>query len=216
MQIHGVITNAGVMVSQNGRVAEEKTRQGHELHFGTNVLGHHFLLQLLKPALLRAARSSPPGSTRIVVVSSSGHNLLVPRKLVDEWDPSDRASSQYDARTMYGRSKLGNLHTMNKLAEELEKEGIVCVGVHPGNIQSDIQRHTWWVERALIGTLLHDVWLGAVTQLYAATAATEEPMSLSRAYLVPWAQHGEPSSASREEKLIEKTWDWCEEQIQGF
>lgn len=211
-----MIANAGVMVIHNGGIADEKTRQGHELQFGTNVLGHHFLLQLLKPALLKAAQISKRGSTRIVLVSSSGHNLLVPSKLVNDWDPSDSAHSKYSARTMYGRSKLGNLHTMNKLADELEKEGIICVGVHPGNIKSELQRHGSRLENALVSLVLHDVYLGAISQLYAATALIDDPTSLSRAYLVPWAQYGDASLGSRDRKLVEKTWNWCEEQIKGF
>lgn len=67
------------------------TQQNYDLQFGTNVLGesrcffalevfqliflsgHIYLTQLLLPALLLGAKSSPDGKARVVNTSSSGH-----------------------------------------------------------------------------------------------------------------------------------------------
>lgn len=48
---------------------------GHDLQFGTNVLGHYYLTSLVLPALKAAAKSLPVedrGDVRVVNVASSG------------------------------------------------------------------------------------------------------------------------------------------------
>lgn len=53
---------------------EHVTKHGHDLQFGTNVLGHFYLTQLLLPLLISTARlSSDDGKARVVNLSSNGH-----------------------------------------------------------------------------------------------------------------------------------------------
>lgn len=49
------------------------TTHGHDLQFGTNVLGHFYLNQLLLPTLVSSAKSSSDGHVRVVNLSSVGH-----------------------------------------------------------------------------------------------------------------------------------------------
>lgn len=51
------------------------TKHGHDMQFGTNVLGHFYLTQLLLPTLVASAKTAPDGSgkARVVNISSSGH-----------------------------------------------------------------------------------------------------------------------------------------------
>src|SRR5688572_24621441 len=60
--LHVLIANAG-LAAQRGA-----TKQGFELAFGTNHLGHFLLTELLLPALRRGAPS------RVVVVASRAHS----------------------------------------------------------------------------------------------------------------------------------------------
>ena len=62
--LHIVVNNAGVMACP-----ERYTAQGWEWQFATNHLGHFALATGLRPAL------AADGSARVVVVSSSGHQL---------------------------------------------------------------------------------------------------------------------------------------------
>lgn len=64
-----VILNAGIM-----RVRPGTTKEGYEIAFGINYLGHALLTKLLLPTLLRTAEL-PGADVRVVAVSSEGHKL---------------------------------------------------------------------------------------------------------------------------------------------
>ncbi|KAL7900940.1 hypothetical protein HDV63DRAFT_415995 [Trichoderma sp. SZMC 28014] len=61
--------NAGV-----ASVPASLTKEGYEVHFGTNYMGHALLTQLLLPKLLKTA-TLPGADVRIISVSSSYHQL---------------------------------------------------------------------------------------------------------------------------------------------
>jgi NAD(P)-dependent dehydrogenase (short-subunit alcohol dehydrogenase family) len=101
--LHGLVNNAGIMATPF-----EMTKDGHEAQWQTNYLAHwvftHHLLQLM----LDTSKTLPPGSVRIVNITSSGH-LSAPKGGINFEDPTLK-----DATPMvrYGQSKLANiLHT---------------------------------------------------------------------------------------------------------
>jgi retinol dehydrogenase-12 len=61
--------NAGII-----RVAPGKTKEGYEIHFGLNYVGHALLSRLLLPTLMRTAQK-PDADVRVIVVSSEGHAM---------------------------------------------------------------------------------------------------------------------------------------------
>ena len=56
------------------------TEDGYDLQWGTNVLGHFYLTQLLLPTLLSSVASSPDGHVRVVTLSSNGHWMTATEK----------------------------------------------------------------------------------------------------------------------------------------
>ena len=66
--VNVLICNAGVMATPEG-----KTEDGFETQFGTNHLGHFYLFQLLKPALLASA--TPAFPSRVVALTSFSHRI---------------------------------------------------------------------------------------------------------------------------------------------
>ena len=48
------------------------TKDGYDLQWGTNVVGHFYFTELLIPALVAGAKSSPDQHARVVTTSSSG------------------------------------------------------------------------------------------------------------------------------------------------
>lgn len=121
-----LIDNAGVMVPP-----ESKTKQGFELQFGTNHLGHFALTGLLLP-LLDATEGS-----RVVVVSSGAHHYGT----IDLSDLSFQKRG-YSAWRAYCQSKLANLMFALELGRRLSASGsrVLVTAAHPGWTATDLQR----------------------------------------------------------------------------
>jgi NAD(P)-dependent dehydrogenase (short-subunit alcohol dehydrogenase family) len=150
-----LINNAGVMMPPYGL-----TKDGYELQFGTNHLGHFALTGLLMNALLAA-----PGS-RVVTVSSNGHRA-------GRMNFADLQSTRhYQRMAAYGRSKLANLMFTYELQRRLSAAGAntLALAAHPGTARTELARHmpgmaqgamgsrwgvlnSWWVQDAAMGAL---------------------------------------------------------------
>jgi NAD(P)-dependent dehydrogenase (short-subunit alcohol dehydrogenase family) len=99
----------------------------------TNYLSHFLLTHLLLPTLLSAAATSPPGTIRIVNVSSSGHAQLAPKDGINLDDPNLKDKSTW---TRYGHSKLCQVLHAKSLAEKFGDIGLVSVSLHPGTVKT--------------------------------------------------------------------------------
>jgi len=121
-----LINNAGVMVPPFGR-----TKQGFELQFGTNHLGHFALTAHLLPLLERT-----PGA-RIVVVASSAQDF----GRIDFADLNWERRS-YSAWRAYSQSKLANMMFALELQRRLAAHGskVLVTAAHPGWTATDLQR----------------------------------------------------------------------------
>ena len=119
-----LINNAGVMFTPH-----LLTKDGFELQFGVNHLGH-FLLTML---LLDRIKDSP--NSRIVNVSSIGH-------YGGSLDFDDMMwEKKYSWSFAYFRSKLANVMFTKELARRLEGTGVTVYSLHPGSINSELDRH---------------------------------------------------------------------------
>ncbi len=122
-----LINNAGVMMCPYAQ-----TRDGFEIQFGTNHLGHFALTLRLLP-LLAQARDS-----RVVTVSSLAHKR-------GKLDFSDLGWSRrrYSTVQAYCDSKLANLYFTYELARRIEAAGAnpKVTAAHPGWTATDLQRH---------------------------------------------------------------------------
>jgi NAD(P)-dependent dehydrogenase (short-subunit alcohol dehydrogenase family) len=150
-----LINNAGVMFTPYGL-----TKDGFELQFGTNHLGHFALTGLLLPCLLEV-----PGS-RVVTVSSNGHRAG--RMNFDDL----MHARHYSKYTAYGQSKLANLMFTYELQRRLSAADAqtIATAAHPGTARTELTRHmsrlanvsmgqryralnSWWVQDAAMGAL---------------------------------------------------------------
>ena len=150
-----VINNAGVMAIPKRTTTED----GIEMQLGTNHIGHFLFTNLILSKLKAAAQTAPAGSTRIINVSSSGHNFSPFRFSDYNFDgkrvpaseaPNDEATqlSQSPGNTegyhpwvAYGQSKTANILFSVYLAKHLSKFGIKSFALHPGAIMTDLGRH---------------------------------------------------------------------------
>ncbi|GHD41966.1 SDR family NAD(P)-dependent oxidoreductase [Streptomyces galbus] len=118
-QLDAVVYNAGVALDDLPR---RETKDGHELMFGTNHLGHFVLTQWLAP-LLSAASAG-----RIVTVGSFAARS-------ERLDLGDLQSTQdYRPKRTYGRSKLAQMCFGFELDRRLRAAGstVLSVVAHPG------------------------------------------------------------------------------------
>lgn len=120
-----LINNAGVMTTPKGT-----TKDGFELQFGTNHLGHFALTGLLLDALLDV------DGARIVTVSSNGHKMGG----AIHWDDLQWERS-YSRMGAYTQSKLANLLFTYELQRRLAPRGkTIAVAAHPGTATTELAR----------------------------------------------------------------------------
>lgn len=123
-----LIENAGIR-----NVPFGKTKDGFELHWGTNHLSHFLLFELLKPALL--ASSAPEFQSRVVIVSSTAH-----RNAPMDFGDLNWQKRKYDGILAYGQSKLANVYTASEIERRYGSQGLHAWSVHPGGIRTGLQR----------------------------------------------------------------------------
>lgn len=148
-----LINNAGIA----GLTGQ--TKDGFELTFGTNHLGHYLWTEKLLPLVKRA----PQG--RIVIVSSRGHY----RARGVDWDALTKPTPTVSALPEYFVSKLANVLHAKELARRLKDTRVTTYSLHPGGVASDIWSRRLGPFAILLRPFLISNEKGALTQLRCAT-----------------------------------------------
>ncbi|KAI0191063.1 NAD(P)-binding protein [Astrocystis sublimbata] len=218
--LHGLINNAGIMATPF-----EVTKDGHEAQWQTNYIAHWVLTEHLLPLMLQTAKSLPPGTVRIVNLSSSGH-LLAPKDGVHFDDLALKNSSTW---TRYGQSKLANilhtktLHTTYGPGSRSAQKGdgeIWVSSVHPGLVKTNLGADSSWISifspLMMIG-LFYPADKGAWTSLFCAASQDMQPEQ-SGAYMEIFHRFGEPSrqsAAALDDELAERLENWVKETMRA-
>jgi NAD(P)-dependent dehydrogenase (short-subunit alcohol dehydrogenase family) len=149
-----LINNAGIMIPPF-----TKTKDGFEVQFGANHLGHFALTGLLLPLI-----QNTPGA-RVVNVSSDAHRM-------GRIDFDNLQSEKgYRPWAAYGQSKLANLLftlSLNELLKETNTDAI-AVASHPGTATTNLQAHSSVIS-LLTRFMAQSPEMGALPSLRAATA----------------------------------------------
>lgn len=187
-RIDVLLNNAGV-AGQRGF-----TKDGFELSFGTNHLGHYLLTRLLLERLEQSAKS------RIVNVSSKAHY----RARGIDFAAVRRPTKSITGLPEYAVSKLANVLFTRELARRLEGKGVTTYAVHPGVIASDAWRRMPWPIRPAIKLAMKSVEEGAQTSIHCATSAVVA--EVSGRY---WDDCTErrPSRVARDDALARELWE---------
>jgi retinol dehydrogenase-12 len=192
--LHVLINNAGIG-GQRGL-----TKDGFELMFGVNHLGHF----ALTTALLGCLADS---GARIVTVSSDAHYQA---KGVD-FAALRRPTRAFTGMPEYAVSKLCNVLFSQELARRLDGTGVTSYALHPGVVASDIWRRVPWPIRPLLTRRMLTTEQGARTSLYCATAP--ELASQSGRYYDDCKER-EPSPIATAE-LGKQLWEQSEAWVQA-
>lgn len=204
-RIDVLINNAGVMWTP-----KQVTKDGFELQFGTNHLGHFALTGLVLDHMLPV-----PGS-RVVTVSSQGHRIHAAIHFDDlQWE------RRYNRVAAYGQAKLANLLFTYELQRRLGEAGksTIAVAAHPGGSNTELTRNLPRLIRpvaTVLGPLLfQSPEMGALPTLRAAT----DPTTQGGQYYGPdgfGEQRGHPkvvqsSAQSHDKDLQRRLWTVSEE-----
>src|SRR5579872_3813925 len=131
-----VIANAGVMATPF-----TYTKDGFEMQFGTNHLGHFVLVNRIA-SLIRTGG-------RLINLSSAGHRY----SNVDLQDPNFERT-EYEPFVAYGRSKTANILFAVAFDRRHRDRGVRAAAVHPGGIQTELGRYS---ERGRIEKLMAQI-----------------------------------------------------------
>lgn len=155
--IHLLVNNAGVLVPPFGR-----TKDGFELQFGINHLGHFALTNLLLPVI----------TGRVVTVASSVH-----RSGHIDFDDLNWATRKYGGGAgAYEQSKLANLLFTLELQRRLEASGskVIATAAHPGMAATNLNSSSTNVALKAVAAVAvrffaQSAAAGAAPTLFAAT-----------------------------------------------
>ncbi|KIW72907.1 hypothetical protein PV04_01067 [Phialophora macrospora] len=221
--LHGLVNNAGIMATPF-----EMTKDGHEAQWQTNYLAHWVLTEHLLPLMRRTAKTLPPGSVRIVNLTSSGH-LGAPKGGINFNDLSLKKSGPW---SRYGQSKLANiLHTKTLHKRDgpgsptaQNGEGEIWVSsVHPGvvetNLATSVMESGLGMMTVLSALRMFGLMLpadkGSWTSLFCVASPDMKPEQ-SGAYMEIFRRLGEPrwqSSAAKDWELAERLEAWTREEM---
>ncbi|MBS0354429.1 MAG: SDR family oxidoreductase [Proteobacteria bacterium] len=122
--LHLLVNNAGLAGARG------LTRDGFEMAFGVNHLGHFLLTDLL----LERLKASAPA--RVVTVASRAHR----RAPAIDWNAVRRPTRSLTGVREYAVSKLANVLFSAELARRLDGSGVSTYALHPGVVDTEVWR----------------------------------------------------------------------------
>jgi NAD(P)-dependent dehydrogenase (short-subunit alcohol dehydrogenase family) len=175
------------------------TAEGNEATFAGNHLGHFLLTHRLMPLIRAAAAGSAPGVTRIISVSSKGHEHAPGL----DWNDLQMIRN-FVPLGAYCNAKLCNILFTRSLAKRLAGSGIVAHSMHPGLVDTNFASYAddatqahYTAEYGMV-----DAATGADTLTWMVDAP--EPASANGEYYVSRAIH--PTSPLVDDDSAERLW----------
>ncbi|KAJ7540161.1 hypothetical protein O6H91_10G003300 [Diphasiastrum complanatum] len=198
-----LINNAGVMLCPFGL-----SKDGIEMHFATNHLGHFLLTNLLLDTMRQTAKESRIEG-RIVNLSSVAHIAAYSDAI--RFD-SLNDKTRYVDRGAYGQSKLANILHSKELSRRLAAEGvnITANAVHPGFIMTPLMRYSKNLMKFLkffSSFLWKNVSQGASTTCYVALHPNLK--GVSGKYFSD-CNEARPNTLATNEELAKRLWEFSQ------
>lgn len=192
-KIDVMLNNAGVITTQR-----ELTKEGLEMQFGVNHVGHFLLTMLLLQKLQKGSR--------IIQVASGAH------KWGDIYFEDLSLEKSFRPFKAYGQSKLANVLFAKELSKKLAPYGITVNSCHPGAVATNmgVNRETGFGRGVtkLLKPFFRSPEEGAATAVYLATAPSVEGITGEYFYN---GKPGKVSRKARDEELSQKLFQWTED-----
>lgn len=220
-QLDMLYLNAGTLsAGTNNDGTLPLSKDGIEMVFATNVLGHHLLYKLLLPALQNATSMA-----RVIHTSSlASFESYSYGVATDLRTLNGERSSAYHSLKVYGHSKLAQIVWTKAATRQLgEDSNIYINAMNPGAVRTSLMNKNpyfpqWltniksWVEKRLIWSVDE----GALTLLYLGAGTGEiREKDIRGKYFHPQAVEVVNSKAGNE-SLQDKFWSFCEELVKDF
>lgn len=191
LPLHGLVNNAGLAGTR------ALTRDGFELTFGVNHLGHFLLTRLLEARLREGAPA------RVVNISSQAHRGAKGIDFAALREPARSRTGVHE----YAVSKLANVLFTRELARRWAGSGVTSYALHPGVVATGIWRRLPGPLRWLITRFMITPEEGARTTIFCATAP--ELAGVSGRYY-DRQRESAPSRVAQDDALAARLWDESE------
>ncbi|KAL1584406.1 hypothetical protein WHR41_06305 [Cladosporium halotolerans] len=207
--------NAGVMALPPGL-----TKDGYEVQFGTNHLGHAALVKLLLPIMEATAQRGH--DVRIIWNSSLGYKGASGIAFASLKTPQAYLSPFYVLSDWfrYGQSKLANILYAREFAAR--HPTITSVSIHPGvaetGLVSGLGTFNRWFVWATTLKIKVPIEQCAWNQQWAAVApkGAGEREVVSGRFYEPVGVKGDLTKAGGDDVLAKELWEWTQKELEAF
>ncbi|KAJ3546622.1 hypothetical protein NM208_g1913 [Fusarium decemcellulare] len=203
-KLNVLLLNAGVMGSP-----PVLTKDGYEMHMGTNHLGHALLLKLLRSTLENTAATG--ADVRVVHLSSAGFRHVGPAGI--EFETLKSATSETSLPLRYAQSKLACLLYAREAAKRIS--GFKNIAINPGEVDTELftrppgDEHMKMLQTTIAPTVVGPVSEGVKNHLWATTSPDIE----SGEFYEPVGKTGGLEGHGLDDEMAKKLWEWTEEQL---
>lgn len=204
-----LMLNAGVMAAPPGL-----TKDGYELQFATNYLGHALLTKLLLPKLETAANMTG-ADVRIIALTSHGH-VYTPKPEGIRFGTLKTEADDLGPYERYGQSKLATILWTKKMAALYPQ--FTLASIHPGVVRTNLMNNATGSSLAiqLLGKiaskLVTPLDQGVRNQLWASVSKDVK----SGEYYEPIGITGSGSVFTKDAELADKIWNWTEKEFEHY
>jgi NAD(P)-dependent dehydrogenase (short-subunit alcohol dehydrogenase family) len=206
-ELKGKLMAINVLINNAGGINANKqlSKDGNELTFAMNHLGHFLLTTSLMPLLQK-------GQARIINVSSEAHRMASPHLLNDV-----HFKQGYSSFKAYALAKLCNIYFAKSLAERYASSGITAYALHPGVVNTGFGSQLGGLGKVLM--LLAKPFMitareGAQTNIYLAGETKLNP-KLSGQY-VKKGKPVKPTLAAQNTSARNRLWQISEQLTNSF
>jgi len=214
LPLHILVNNAGIMAPPFSQ-----TTDGIESQLGVNHVAHHLFVSQLADKLKTSG--TPESPSRLVYVSSFGHNLAPSTGCAIGAMDKEETYSRWPA---YGRSKLANILDTRGWVKHFGDAPVLANVLHPGAVNTELYEKSSHAA-GITATILQGVksvagWFmvtpaqGSYTSLFAATSPQVVENKWTGQYFVPYGKLSETSKQGKDEVARDALWEWTEETIQ--